>query len=138
MDNKKYSEMVEKEEFPTEMSVPLDTPTIDERGVIQNILNSHVGSVAIITSKAGSVRSNHWHQSNWHYLYVISGKMKYLERNLDGSGLKEKVYQTGELVFTAPHKAHRTEFLEDTVLLSLGKSSKEHQHHEEDLVRVIW
>ena len=138
MDNKKYSEMVEAEEFPSEMSVPLDAAFEDARGKIQNILLAPIGSVAMITSKAGTVRSNHWHKSNWHYLYVVSGSMKYLEKNLDGTDLKEKVYNAGELVFTAPHRAHRTEFLEDTVLLSLGKAPKDHDNHEEDLVRIEW
>ena len=27
------------------------------------------------------------------------------------------------------------EFLSDTILISFGKDSKEHEHHEEDLVR---
>lgn len=138
MDNKEYSNCVDTGCYPDEMLVPIDSAFEDLRGKIQNILLSPIESVAIITSKAGTVRSNHWHKYNWHYLYVISGSMKYLEKELDNSNLKEVIIKAGEMVFTAPNKAHRTEFLEDTVLLSLGKSPKDHDSHEEDLVRIEW
>ena len=138
MKNKEYTMMVDVGAFPKEMLVPLDAPFKDVRGKIQNLVNVPVGSVAIITSKAGTARSNPWHKNNWHYLHVISGSMKYLEKNLDGTELKELICNAGDMVFTAPEKIHRTEFLEETVLLSLGNTSKEHEHHEEDLVRVEW
>lgn len=135
MKNKEYGDLVEKGEFPSDPLVPIDDIFSDARGDIINLLFSTIGSVAIITSKKDTVRSNHWHRENWHYLYVIKGSMRYMERNVDGSDIKEFVCKEGELVFTAPNKVHRTEFLEDTILLSLGKSPKDHQHHEEDLIR---
>ncbi len=138
MDNKKYSDLVNSENYPSDLKVPLDPSFTDVRGTIQNLINVKIGSVAVITSKAGTSRSNHWHQYNWHYLYVVSGSMKYLERDLGGSNLTEIIVKAGEMVFTAPHKEHRTEFLEDTVLISLGKDSKDHDNHEEDITRVEW
>ena len=138
MNNKEFSKMVEGGEVPPQLLVPLDAPVIDDRGIIQNLLLSNIGSVAIITSKAGSVRSNHWHLTNWHYLYVITGKMKYLEKDLDGQNLTELIVNNGEMVFTPTSKIHRTEFLEDTILLSLGKTPKDHDSHEKDVIRVEW
>lgn len=135
MKNKEYGDLVEEGKFPQDPRVPIDDIFSDARGDIINLLFSTIGSVAIITSKKDTVRSNHWHRENWHYLYVIKGSMKYLERNVDGSDIKEFVCKEGDLVFTAPNKVHRTEFLEDTILLSLGKSPKDHKHHEEDLIR---
>jgi quercetin dioxygenase-like cupin family protein len=134
--NKEYSILVEKEQYPTDPIVPIDDIFKDARGEIINLLFSSINSVAIITSEAGTVRSNHWHRSNWHYLYVISGSMKYLERNVDSEEVKEIICKKGDFIFTAPNKVHRTEFLENTVLLSLGKDPKNHEKHEEDLVRV--
>lgn len=109
----------------------------DERGVIQNILNLPINAVAIITSVKGSVRSNHYHRVNDHYLYVMSGKVEYYERDLneDGSGIKPVIFSKGEMFYTPPNKVHKTVFLEDTVLLSLGKEIKTHEAHEADLVR---
>ena len=36
----------------------------------------------MIESKAGSLRANHYHKTDWHYCYVLSGKNKYFYRDL--------------------------------------------------------
>lgn len=115
----------------------LPTPFIDERGVIQNLVNTSINGAAIITSKAGSIRSNHYHKTDFHYLYVISGSMEYYERTLeekfDGEPL---IIGAGEMVFTPPLKVHKTVFLQDTVMISLSKRNRDHDSHEEDLIRI--
>lgn len=135
MKNKEYTDLVGKEEFPMDPLVPLDAPFVNDAGIIQNLLNCHVGAVAIIHSKKGSVRSQHYHLSNWHYLYVVSGEVKYFERNLDGTELMTRTYVAGDMFFTPPNKVHKTEFMSDTILISLGKESKDHLSHENDIVR---
>ena len=140
MKNTEYSELVNQETFPLHKEVPLDPPFVDARGSIQNILLSPITSVAIITSKSGSVRSNHFHKTDWHYLYVISGSMEYYERQVDmDPRLVDRLpllVKTGQMVFTPPMHIHKTVFLEDTVLLSLAKNVRDHEHHEEDVIRV--
>lgn len=138
MNNKEYTAQVNGGIFPDEIIVPLDPPFEDVRGKIQNLVLSPITSTAIITSKAGSVRSNHYHNANWHYLYIVSGSMEYYERDVDASGenIKPIIIRAGEMVFTAPHKVHKTVFLENTVMMSFGAGVKDHEHHEEDLVRV--
>jgi len=39
------------------------------------------------------------------------------------------------MFFTPPNKIHKVEFLEDTILISIGKDSKDHESHEKDIVR---
>lgn len=138
MNNKEYTGQVAAGNFPNEIIVPLDPPFEDARGKIQNLVLSPITSTAIITSKAGSVRSNHYHNANWHYLYIVSGSMEYYERDVDASGenIKPIIVKAGEMVFTAPHKVHKTFFLENTIMMSFGAGTKDHEHHEEDLVRV--
>jgi quercetin dioxygenase-like cupin family protein len=135
MKNTEYADAVHKGRFPDERLVPLDPPFEDARGAIQNILLSPVTSAAIITSKAGSVRSNHYHKTDWHYLYVISGSMEYYERPVDGANAEPIIVKAGQMVFTPPMHVHKTVFLEDTVLLSLAKNIRDHEHHEEDVIR---
>ena len=138
MNNKEYGDLVNQGNFPEEIKVPLDPPFIDNRGTIQNLLLSPVNGVSIITSKAGSVRSNHFHIEDFHHLYVLSGSMEYYERNIneDGSHIKPIIIKAGEMVFTAPGKVHKTVFIEDTVLISLSKRPRDHESHEEDVVRI--
>jgi len=138
MDHKTYIDLVDKGEFPADPRVPLPQNFEDARGIIQNLLLTTVRNVALITSKKGTVRSNHYHHEDWHYLYVISGSFNYFERDVDatGEGTLPIVVKAGEMVFTAPLKVHRTDFLEDTVMLSMGKNPQDHEHHEEDVVRT--
>lgn len=107
---------------------------IDDRGEILNILEGvEIKGVSIIHSKAGSVRSNHYHENDWHYLYVISGSMKYFERDLEASyGTIDIIYK-GQIVFSPPMKVHKTVFLEDTVLLCLSKEAKNANH---DMIKM--
>jgi quercetin dioxygenase-like cupin family protein len=135
MNNQEYAAAVDKEQYPTDPTVPLASNFVDERGVIQNILFSPINSVAIIESKAGSVRSNHYHKTDSHYLYVLSGKLEYSERNINGTAVIVRTYGAGEMFFTGPQKVHKVVFLEDTVLLSLAKNVRDHEHHEQDVVR---
>jgi len=115
----------------------LEPPFIDNRGTIQNILNIPINSVALITSNAGAIRSNHWHKENDHYLYIISGSVEYYERDLneDGRNIKPLIFKSGDIFYTPPLKVHKVIFLEHTIMLSLGKNIKTHQAHEDDLVR---
>lgn len=136
MKNKDYTNAVDKGEYPEIELVPLDDPFVDDRGSIQNLLNTNINGAAIITSKKGSVRSNHWHKEDWHYLYVVSGSMAYYERPVNGEADKAPLVAfAGDMVFTAPHMIHKTEFLEDTVLLSFSKRNRDHDSHESDVIR---
>jgi len=132
-----YIAAVEREDYPANRKVPLPEKFKDDRGVIDNLLflQNGVKSIAIINSVKGSVRSNHYHLTDWHFLYVISGKMKYSERDRDpNSPHKHLIIHAGEMVFTPPLKVHKVEFLEDTVLLSCAKNVRSYQEHEKDMV----
>jgi quercetin dioxygenase-like cupin family protein len=136
MDNSEYTTLVDEGKFPTDMLVPLPKAFVNDAGVIQNLLLTPITSIAIITSKMGSVRSNHYHKTDWHYLYIVSGSVIYYERNIDGSDIKITTYRTGEMFFTPPLKVHKTEFLEDTIMMSFAKNVRDHEHHEEDIIRI--
>lgn len=119
---------------PLSPKVPLGSRFVDDRGIIQNILNTDLKAISIIESKAGSTRSNHWHEADWHYLFVLEGKMEYWERNMDHSDSKMLIVNKGEMIFTAPKKVHKTIFLEDTTLLSLGN----YVNHDADTNKEIF
>jgi quercetin dioxygenase-like cupin family protein len=106
----------------------------DKRGTIENLFFSPVNHVAVITSKKGSVRSEHFHKEGWHYLYVVEGLMTYSERDLDGQQVLLKNCPKGTLIFTGPNKVHKCQFLKDTILIS-ATSNESQEMHEEDTER---
>lgn len=137
MNNREITRVIDMGYYPVEKLIPLDPPFVDVRGSIQNLLLSPINSVAIITSKAHTIRSNHYHKTDWHYLYIVSGSMNYYERDIEGSSdVKPLLVTAGQMIFTPPMQVHKTEFLEDTVMISFAKNIRDHEHHEEDLVRV--
>lgn len=125
--------------------IELPEPSRDPRGSIQNLLElgldvpkSHcIHGASIITSRARTTRSNHYHKTDGHWLYVASGTMHYWER-----GLSDKLYprdplivKAGEMVYTGPLLWHRTYFPDETVLVSLSLRPRDSSSHEADVVR---
>ena len=49
----------------------------DERGEIKSIVDAKISNVSIITCNANSIRSNHYHKKDFHFMYVLKGKINY-------------------------------------------------------------
>lgn len=123
--------------WPLEVIVKLDQPFLDERGCIQPLLDLRTESALIINSSKGSVRANHYHKTDWHYCYVISGQIDYFHRPVGTTASPKKVsVKKGELFFTPPLVEHAMLFTEDTTFLTLSRNQRNQNAYEEDLVRV--
>jgi len=105
----------------------------DERGIIANILEEPITHVAIITSKKGSIRANHYHPKQIQYIYLISGKYESVSKDLDNSNSKmeSRLIDPGNLVITPPMIAHAMKFLEDSVMLNLTTGSRDSDKYAE-------
>lgn len=110
---------------------------VDDRGAITRVVDADhpVRSVLLITSKAGSIRSNHYHKKDTHYCYVISGKMEWHEKPVGGGTTETAILGPCDMVFTPPMVLHAVKFLEDTVFLALASESRQHSDYEADTVR---
>lgn len=124
-------------DLPHSTLIPLDSPYIDSRGVIQNVLHRPVGSVVVITSASGSTRASHWHKKDWHFCYVMSGQLEYYEREVDSITTPRcTVVKAGDLFFTPPHMEHEMYFPVETTFLTLANLHREPADYEADLVRL--
>ena len=99
----------------------------DERGIIANILDESINHVAIITSKAGSIRGNHYHPKQIQYVYLVKGKYENISKGLNNKNAKieSKIIKLGTLVITAPMVAHAMRFLEDSIILNLTTDNRD-------------
>lgn len=111
---------------------------VDDRGGITRIVQSEVPmrAVLFITSKAGSVRANHYHKKDSHYTYILSGKMAYSEKPVEGGEITSVVLEAGDMVYTPPMMVHAMKFLEDSVFLACTTESREQSAYEADTIRV--
>ena len=113
----------------------------DERGFISRIIDQDlycIKSILYIKRKAGTIGANHYHKKDAHYIYVLSGKVKYAEKNMKNknSSITSVILNPGDLVLSKPMIAHSTEFLEDTVILAFATEKRSSEEYESDTVRV--
>jgi oxalate decarboxylase/phosphoglucose isomerase-like protein (cupin superfamily) len=123
--------------WPKGPLVPLEPAHADARGGIQSLVNFPMKNASLITSQKGSLRSNHYHLSDWHYMYVLSGSFDYYYR-ATGSNEAPKVVRAkaGDMLFTPPMEDHATVFLEDTQLIVLSRKPRDQEAYEKDVRRV--
>jgi hypothetical protein len=117
--------------------IELDKPNVDTRGTIQSIINKLSSNVSIISSKKMSIRSNHFHLTDSHYMYTLSGTYFYFYKKSDNDGLLKRVtINKGALIYTPPLESHVTIFTEDTELLVISKNFRDQETYENDTRRV--
>lgn len=113
----------------------------DERGFIARLVDDNsinFRAVLYIESRKGTVRANHYHKKDAHYVYCLSGKFRYSEKDMTKPSSKKEsvILKPGDLVLSRPMVAHRMEFLEDSVFLAITTEPREREKYEEDTVRL--
>ena len=123
--------------WPKDVIVKLEKAFIDLRGSIQPLVDLPMESAVLIHSKKGAVRANHYHQTDWHFCYVLSGSIEYLHRPTGSKARPKAVFvKEGELFFTPPMVDHQMIFPEDASFLVLGRNSRAQPVYEADVVRI--
>jgi len=127
----------EQASWPKDPVVALDKPFVDARGSIQPLVDMMMQSAVLITSKKGSFRANHYHKTDWHYCYVLEGRIEYYHRPT-GSGEEPTcvVVEAGQMVFTPPMVDHGMKFPVDTCFLTLSRNPRDQESYEADVVRI--
>src|SRR3989338_5547812 len=113
----------------------LNPAIIDERGLITNIFEGRIEHIALITSKKGSVRGNHYHKEDYQYIYLVSGEFESHCCDVRNPGKKQVLMiKPGDLVDTPPYIAHAQKFTKDSVFLALTTRQRESGKYEEDTI----
>ena len=90
----------------------------------------------LISSKKGAIRANHYHKKDTHYCFILSGRMEYSERPVEGGEVQSAVLGPGDMVFTRAMTIHALKALEDSEFLALATESRGQETYEEDTIRV--
>jgi dTDP-4-dehydrorhamnose 3,5-epimerase-like enzyme len=136
-DYESYGESVCSGIWPDNRLVPLPASFENDVGIIQNLTLHPVTSVTIINSKADTIRANHYHKTDWHYLYILSGRIRYFERKVGETEIPiPSIFLPGQMFFTPPMVEHAMYFPVETTFITMARNNRSHDSHESDLVRV--
>lgn len=120
--------------MPNEEIIKITPAHQDERGIIANVLEKPITHVAIITSKKGSIRANHYHPKQWQYEYLISGEYESTTKDLrkgDDAPTEKRIIEAGDLVITPPMVAHAMRFTQDSTMLNMTDGQRDAERYEE-------
>jgi len=110
----------------------------DKRGDFKNIINDNFKNLSIIFSKKGTIRSNHYHIKDSHFIYIISGKMIYYYKKLNKNAkIFKKTLVKGDIVYTPCLEVHATVFSEDTTIIVASKNPRSKKFYEKDTKSFI-
>jgi dTDP-4-dehydrorhamnose 3,5-epimerase-like enzyme len=131
------SKLSDNKRFLDDPIVPMTKEFADARGSILPLADEEMKSAVLITSKTGSIRANHYHKTDWHYCYVLSGSIDYYFRPVGNQQTPKRVkVKLGQIFFTPPMVEHAMCFPEDTAFVCLGRNSRAQEVYEADIVRV--
>ena len=108
----------------------------DSRGGILSIVDESIQNVSIITCTTGSIRSNHYHHTDFHFMYVLEGAIDYFYKELNTSEVKYIKVLRGETIFTPNLEIHATYFPIKTSLIVSSGFPRDQETYENDTVRV--
>ena len=109
----------------------------DKRGWLKKILDGNFSSCIEVYSKKGSVRANHYHKKDKHFIYIISGEILYFRRDRKKNA-KSKVtlMKKNDLFFTPMMQEHMAYFTKNTHFLAFSTRKRTKFDYEKDLIRV--
>lgn len=113
--------------------------THDDRGNISDIFYNHtIDHIAIINSKKGVFRGDHYHKFTTQHIFMTKGSLRYYYRKIDESNNKVKsvVVYEGEMVTTAPNEVHALEMPEDNQFIVFSEGKRGGKDYESDTFRV--
>jgi len=109
---------------------------VDLRGQILSIIDTKVSNVSLISCNKGSIRSNHYHLKDFHFMYVLEGKIDYFYKSLKNNRIKYFPVYPGDNIFTPKQEIHATYFPVQTKLIVSSGFPRDQKTYESDTVRV--
>ena len=109
----------------------------DKRGWLKKILDGNFSSCIEIYSKKGSVRANHYHKKDTHFIYIINGEILYFYKDRKkGTKTKFKLMKKSDLFFTPSMQEHMAYFTKNTHFLAFSTRKRTKFDYEKDLIKV--
>jgi len=108
----------------------------DARGSIADIMYKEpVDHIAVISSKKGAVRANHYHKETVQWIYLQSGSLESVTRR-EGEEPATLVMEPGDLICTEAGEHHAMRALEDSLFFVFTRGPRGGEDYESDTFRL--
>ena len=109
----------------------------DERGKISDIFyDTNINHVAIIESKADSIRGDHYHKHTTQYVLVVKGELEYWHKHYDSSNSAESIIlKEGDFVESPPYEVHSFKMITDNQFIVFSEGLRGGKDYEKDTYR---
>ena len=108
----------------------------DKRGSIVSLVDHLVKNVSIIECNKFTIRSNHYHKKDFHFMYVLKGRIDYFFKSITSKKVYYFKVEQGETIFTPKMEIHATYFPVLTKLIVSSGFPRDQKTYEKDTVRV--
>lgn len=108
----------------------------DKRGFILPLSDVNSKSVSLLKSGVGAIRANHYHKTDWHYIYVLKGSFIYFYKKKNEKKTNHVIVKKGEAIFTPPKLWHAVYHHKPTEMIVISKNFRDRKTYEKDTVRV--
>lgn len=111
----------------------------DKRGSISDIFyKENINHVAIIKSKKGAKRGDHYHKKTTQYMYITKGSLEYWYKKFNSKGKsKKKILRTGDLIKTPPLEMHALKIISNNEFIVFTVGKRGGKDYESDTFRII-
>ena len=110
----------------------------DNRGEIVDIFyKKNINHVAVINSKAGAERGNHYHKNTVQHILVTKGSLEYWYKPLDSKSLpKFEILEEGDFVTSLPLEIHAFKIIKDNQFIVFTEGQRGGKDYESDTYKV--
>ncbi|NBP01545.1 MAG: hypothetical protein EBU90_15670 [Proteobacteria bacterium] len=113
----------------------LEKGYVDERGKILPIEHD-LANVQVIWSNKGAVRANHYHITDTHACYLISGELDYYWRAHGESSIHKEKIVAGQKFTTGPNIDHEMVFTEESIMVVISEHKRDASSYDKDIVKI--
>lgn len=110
----------------------------DKRGRIVDIFyKENINHVAVIDSRAGALRGDHYHKKSVQHMLITKGALEYWYKRTDSKKRAKMVLlEEGDLVTTPPFEIHALKIVRKNQFIALSQGLRGGKDYESDTFRV--
>jgi uncharacterized RmlC-like cupin family protein len=90
----------------------------------------------MIWSKPGALRANHYHKTDTHTCYLVSGDMMFYWRNHGETKIHREHFGPGDMFKTGPLIDHEMVFETESCMVVISAHQRDADTYDEDIVKI--